>query len=236
MLQINLSKALDRKSILLILCSTTYVLSQGKPVNLEIEIKLLIDDATIPIFKNHPMLQRLIQPMYQQRLISTYFDTPTKQLRRMGYALRIRQHNERLIQTLKGPAENHKGIDARQEWETPITEFVIDPNLIPIKKVSDLFNKPKFLENFGAQFVTDFTRTIWDIELSDKTVIEIALDQGNIIAGEHRTPLQEIELELKAGHAETLKALSTLFCTELGLTPEKRSKAARGFALLHETD
>lgn len=201
-------------------------------MNIELEIKLAIHDSAIPLLQQHPLLQRTIKPSEQRRLISTYFDTPDKQLRKQGFALRIRQDDEQYVQTLKGRAELQSGITARKEWEWPLPNFALDIKLIPLPELQKLFAKPKFIIDFGPQFVTDFLRTTWDIQLCDNTVVEVALDRGLVSAGAQSTPIQEIELELKAGNPEVLKALGHLFAVELGLPVESRSKAARGFALL----
>lgn len=201
-------------------------------MNIELEIKLAIQDSAIPQLKKHPLLQTTIKPSEQRRLISTYFDTPDKQLRKQGFALRIRQDDNIFVQTLKGRAELKAGITARREWEWPLPSFALDLNVIPISTLQKLFTKPKFLIDFGPQFVTDFMRTTWDIQLSDSTLIEVALDQGAISAGNRSIPIQEVEFELKGGNPEVLKATAHLFQVELGLTPEDRSKAARGFALI----
>lgn len=205
-------------------------------MNLEIEIKLAIDDAALTLLKQHPLLQHTLQPSKQQHLLSTYFDTSDKQLRQAGYALRIRQQDNQFIQTLKGRAENHQGLSARREWEWPLPEFKINAELIPIPALQTLMATPQFCRDFRPQFMTDFIRTTWDIVLSDQTWVEIALDQGKIIADKKELALQELEFELKAGNTHTLQALAALFAAELGLKPENRSKAARGFDLMMDVN
>ncbi len=203
-------------------------------MNIELEIKLAIHDSAIPLLKKHPLLQKTIKPSEQRKLISTYFDTPDKQLRKLGFALRIRQDDDTFVQTLKGRAELQAGITARKEWEWPLKDFALDFTVIPLPALQKLFTKSKFLIDFGPQFITDFMRTTWDVQLSDNdnTLIEIALDQGLISAGTRSAPIQEVEFELKNGNPEVLKAVANLFQVELGLISEDRSKAARGFALI----
>ncbi|MFN7098415.1 MAG: inorganic triphosphatase, partial [Gammaproteobacteria bacterium] len=99
-------------------------------MNIELEIKLAIHDSAIPLLQHHPLLQNLIRPSQQRRLISTYFDTSDKQLRKEGFALRIRQDNNNYVQTLKGRADIQSGITARKEWEWPLNKFALDLSLI----------------------------------------------------------------------------------------------------------
>ncbi|NNM58718.1 MAG: CYTH domain-containing protein [Legionellales bacterium] len=200
-------------------------------MNIELEIKLAISDAAIVLLKQHPMLQKPMCPSSKRRLISTYFDTPDKQLRKQGYALRIRQDEGLFTQTLKGRATAQFGLTARNEWEWPLEQFALDFSLIPVPELKTMFSDSNVMQYFSPRFTTDFIREAWDIELSDQTLIEVALDRGIISVGEHSSPIQELELELKKGNPETLKAFANLFQVELGLSPENRSKAARGFAL-----
>lgn len=84
-------------------------------------------------------------------------------------------------------------------------------------------------------FRTDFTRTLWNIELNDATV-EAAIDQGDVIAevnGEaRRAPISEVELELKSGDEAALHALAAeLGKAVAGLAPDNVSKAQRGYQL-----
>ncbi len=200
-------------------------------MNIELEIKLAIENEAISLFKKHPMLQQTICPPSVRRLISTYFDTPDKALRKQGYALRIRQDEDRFTQTLKGRAPAQAGMTARHEWEWPLENFALDFSVIPVPELKKWFSDAEVIKNFTPRFTTDFIREAWDIELTDKTRVEIAFDKGIVSIGERSTPIQEVEFELKAGNPETLKALASLFQVELGMSPENRSKAARGFAL-----
>ena len=79
-------------------------------------------------------------------------------------------------------------------------------------------------------FVTQFDREYWNIFHGDSKV-EVALDRGEVIAGDRRALIQEVELELKSGTVEDLRNLADIFMADLGLVVEKQSKAARGYAL-----
>jgi inorganic triphosphatase YgiF len=61
--------------------------------------------------------------------------------------------------------------------------------------------------------------------------IEVALDDGFIIAGDERLTLAEVELELKSGHTADLVAFARDLAEEGGLSLQFESKAARGHRL-----
>jgi triphosphatase len=84
-------------------------------------------------------------------------------------------------------------------------------------------------------FRTNFTRTLWNVEL-DGSEVEAAIDQGDVIAevnGEtRRAPISEVELELKGGDEAALHALAKKLGKQVeGLAPDNISKAQRGYQL-----
>lgn len=57
------------------------------------------------------------------------------------------------------------------------------------------------------------------------------MDEGEIKSGTYRTPICELELELKAGEPETLWSLAIALAEKIPLRPSDSSKASRGNAL-----
>lgn len=83
-------------------------------------------------------------------------------------------------------------------------------------------------------FATEFDRRSLPLALADST-IELALDEGEIRAGEKHLPLCEAELELLSGRPARLFELALLLAEKLDFQLEARTKAERGHALLAET-
>jgi CHAD domain-containing protein len=81
-------------------------------------------------------------------------------------------------------------------------------------------------------FRTRFSRTLHH---ADGGAIELALDEGEIVAGGRRETILELELELKSGAADRLYGLALELAgrgTEaLALRPATESKALRGYRL-----
>ena len=62
--------------------------------------------------------------------------------------------------------------------------------------------------------------------------IELALDQGEVVSGASKTPICEVELELKAGPREALFSLARVLLQAAPLYLSFDSKASRGHALM----
>lgn len=79
-------------------------------------------------------------------------------------------------------------------------------------------------------FSTDFYREKWLVEV-DGSQIEIALDQGEVKAGEFAEPICELELELLSGDTRAVLKLANQLVSQTGLRRGSLSKAARGYHL-----
>jgi inorganic triphosphatase YgiF len=70
------------------------------------------------------------------------------------------------------------------------------------------------------------------LHCADGTVIELALDQGEVSAGDARDVISEIELELKQGNPQQIQDIALLLRSAFHLQPEAISKSERGYRLL----
>lgn len=202
----------------------------------ETELKLSIDPEAVDALLRHPLLASLPK---QQHLTNTYFDTDDLSLTQQKAAVRERQVGGQTLLTVKTAGKSVDGLSQRQEWEAPTVPGAFDfgslmgdtplahalttlaPQLVPV-------------------FTTDFERLSWRIPVQDDaetSVVEVALDRGAIEVTRHgrtaRSPICELELELKAGHANALHHLAAQLQQSAPLTPKDDSKAARGYALFH---
>ena len=190
----------------------------------EIELKLAIPEASIPRLKHHALLAK--QTAEQHTLTNTYFDTPQGLLANARIALRLRRDDGKILQTLKTAGMGSGGFSTRGEWEWALQQFELD--------IAGLTQLPPFadrdhdlLATLTPQLETNFTRTRWDISQAD-SLIEVVLDEGKIISGDHTAPIREVELELKSGHPDTLWDLATRLAQTVPLRPSDSSKAVRG--------
>ncbi len=197
----------------------------GDPV--EVELKLEYDPAERERLLASPLLNAGGgQP---QRLVATYFDTPDLQLKKAGYALRIRKEGRKRVQTVKASDSKAAGLFVRGEWERPVRGDVpvLDERAGPLGQMLD----PSVIARIGPIFVTDVERFSGPIVQGD-TLIEYAVDSGEARAGKRSTALSELELELKQGSPHALFELARGLDAAVPLRLGVRSKSARGYALV----
>ena len=170
-------------------------------------------------------------------LANIYFDTPALTLARSKCALRLRHTPDGWLQTFKTGGNASAGMHSRHEWEMPVAGEKLEIDALlqacdePTVAAALRGAAPDLIELFR----TNFTRTLWQVAHNGATV-EAAIDQGDVIAevnGEtRRSPILEVELELKSGDEVALHALADELRTKVpGLAPDDVSKAQRGYRL-----
>ena len=202
----------------------------------EVELKLAVPSAAL-----RPLQARLarLAPGRELRLQTIYFDTVDLLLARNGMALRLRRDGRRWRQTFKTGAA-HGAFSARGEWETPAPGGRVALDRLATSALPQLLaahGQPDLTPRFATRFV----RSVRTVKL-DGAVVEVALDRGEIVADSgkaaRRSPLLELELELKAGRPRALFRLARRLMVGAGrepplpLRPFTESKAARGYRLL----
>lgn len=200
----------------------------------EIELKLAV--PAVALVRLRGRLRALGVPQVRQ-LDAAYFDTPDRLLASQGMALRLRRQGRQWLQTLKAGAAAD-ALSTRAEWEVPAAAQSLDVQRFPPAARKALRQAGLNLQQAQALqrwFRTRFRRTAWLVE-HDGAQIEVALDEGEIIAGKRRAPLLELELELKAGAPAALLSLALQLvapprAAPLPLVPLPQSKAERGARL-----
>lgn len=200
----------------------------------ETELKLrLVNPGDRQALLNLPILQELTkgQAPVKQTLQTTYFDTPDHHLLRNRLSYRLRLAGDQWIATVKADGGFSGGLHQRQEYNVIVPEPrpSIEPFLdTPIgQRLADALGSQELLPAFG----TSFDRYLLDITMPDDSCIELAVDIGEIIAGEKKQPLAELELELKEGHALALIRLGSELSKAIPLLPELDSKLHRATLL-----
>ena len=193
----------------------------------ELELKL----ALIPKMAQKLLLEGLPNGMRFEpglQLSNTYFDTPDQALKSAKMALRIRRIGDTWIQTLKSEGcSSLGGMTQRGEWES-----VLDSDRLDVAIVKERLPPEIDLATLQPVFSTDFIRHIARVSRADACV-EIALDLGEVIAGQRRAPISELELELKSGSADVLLELASDIAKKIAVRMGVKSKAARAQALLN---
>jgi triphosphatase len=196
---------------------------------MEIELKLALPSSQVAVFLKL-MARRRSEPT-QQDLVTRYYDTPDFALSALGVALRVRRIGRRWLQTLKTEGERRGGLSQRVEYEMPVPRGMPDWSRFPAAALALV---PEALrDQLVPVFETRFQRTAWLISRRGGTKIEVALDVGEVRAGERHLPICEIELELKAGQPDALFELARGWAERLDCLPFDVSKAERGVRLAH---
>ena len=195
----------------------------------EIELKLEVPPRCMGRLGRSAVLKGK-GPGETAELVSVYFDTPKRKLRKNGLALRVRCTDGRYRQTIKQGGDRSAGFSARGEWEQDIGGEQPDLEAASGTPLQPLVGK-KLRRRLRPVFETRVRRRICPITRGGSAV-EVAIDRGRVAAAKKSAPLNEVELELKHGNADALFAIARALAKLCPVRLGTRSKAERGYALL----
>lgn len=190
----------------------------------EIELKLALDPKDADILAASGRLGGEPKKTLQR---SIYFDTPDRDLAKAGLSLRIRNSGGLRVQTVKARGADAAGLFARAEWEQPVAGD--SPVLDDAPSVRALLRERS--ARLAPAFTVEVERIAWDVRDGD-TMLEAVLDRGEVVADDRRSPICEVELELKSGDAAALFDLAHKLDAAAPVRLGVLTKAERGYALL----
>lgn len=167
----------------------------------------------------------------RSRFTALYFDTPARELALHGLGLRLRREGRRWRATLKATGDSGAGLHRRPEWEYPAPGPVLDLARFAGTPLGELPEAATLHERLVPILSTEFTRTRWQLSIAPGSRVEVALDEGRIVARGRALPLEEIEIEVLEGPASAAFDVAETLAAALALRPEPASKLARGLAL-----
>jgi inorganic triphosphatase YgiF len=189
----------------------------------EIELKFEVADEVLPLLGELPAFGA---PARTSRLRSIYFDTPYRDLRNACLGLRVRHSDGGLVQNLKW--EKHSAPFIRHEWETEVGSESPDPGALADTPASAVLESASQLLEPVFTTTVERTRRVWT---RDDDMVELSFDRGEITSGTRREPIQELELELKAGDPQAVFELASALNERVKLPLMFQSKAERGYHL-----
>ncbi|MEO6216999.1 MAG: CHAD domain-containing protein [Sphingomonas sp.] len=198
--------------------------SHGMTRSDEIELKLALSPQDADILECSGLMTGKPKKARQR---SIYFDTPDHALSKAGLSLRVRRSGRKRIQTVKARGAGSVGLFARPEWERTVSDDtpIID-DTTPIRLLlGDL------ADGLAPVFEVHVERCTWHIH-EGGAAIELVLDRGEVIAGDRRSPICEVELELKSGETAALFAFARTLDAVVPVRLGVLTKSQRGYALL----
>ncbi len=159
-------------------------------------------------------------------LISTYYDTPDGDLRKQRISLRIREGGGARLQTLK----RGDGF-AREEHEATLDDASLDLTMPALKAALPGAAR----KALGPRFMVRVVRRQRTFEFGGSR-IEIAVDEGEVQAGDRVRRISEVELELKGGGCEAMFDLARQLSRTAPLYLSFDGKASQGYGLADGTD
>jgi inorganic triphosphatase YgiF len=195
---------------------------------LEIELKFQVPPA------QREALRRAVATAsaHTTRLQAVYADTVDRRLSQAGLALRLRKEGRVWVQTLKGRGDD---LMSRLEHEVPLPPGKGMPSLDPQRHAGSPAGQALMAALADGAVLTPIYRT--DIRRLHRELrfegarVEVAYDQGWILAGDARLPVAEVEFELLAGPPAALVALARRWTERFGLWWDSRTKSERGHRL-----
>lgn len=192
----------------------------------EIELKLLVNQDVADYFSRQISSLRVLR-QHSALLENCYYDTADRYFARHKMGLRVRREHDNFTLTLKTDGQTTGGLHIRPEYNVALKGT--EPDLEVLAGFEELKLPPDL--RLEPIFSTDFERRSWLIECGNGVEIEIALDQGEIRAGNKTDIIREVEFELKNGEiTDLLTFVGGLIFTD-GVRLSAISKAGRGYRL-----
>lgn len=201
----------------------------------EIELKFLLDEAGEARLRAR--LEDLLPAGAAPRrksLRSVYYDTGDHRLRKAGIALRLRLESGQWIQTVKARGAITGGLMRTEEIDAPAPDGALDIGRIAVTEIRDEILAAVGGAELAPVCETRIERSVLILRRESGARVELAIDRGEILAGEARAPFREAELELLEGEVDTLYDLTARLFPDGGLRLSTLPKSARGY-LLAET-
>ncbi|WP_028773274.1 inorganic triphosphatase [Shewanella waksmanii] len=197
----------------------------------EIELKLFFplteQDALAKFLDSLPHSERKVQ---KQLLSNCYYDSDDLQLRRWDMGLRIRGCDQNFEQTIKTKGQVIGGVHARPEYNVALERNQLDLALFPQQIWPEDTDLNALQAQLVALFSTDFYRSKWHVYVDD-SLVEVAVDIGQISANDQQEAICEIEFELLAGEPHALLTLGRQVAAQVPVRLGQASKAQRGYRL-----
>ena len=200
---------------------------------IEAELKIGLAEDELARLRRSPALAALrAERGTTKDLVSVYYDTPGHALAAAGVSLRLRRSGSAWVQTIKrrAGAVVSSGFFAHEEDERPAPggRLILDgPDadgaLAAVRTAAG--DAP-----LAPVFETRVRRQVERLRM-DGAEVELALDEGETVAGTARAPIREAEIERISGDVAAVFAVARALFPTGPIRFSAENKAARGYAL-----
>lgn len=205
---------------------------------MEIELKLAIKDKALAEAIWEDDYLREIGDVDSRETVymkAAYFDTEQYTLSNHDIAFRVRMEGNRVVASLKWNGTSEGGLHAREEINVPMD----DPACF-LQPSADIFKESDagqaVMELLGEEPLHNlleihFLRRRLRVD-TGRSILELAIDTGEIITNYGTLPILELEVELFSGEVEDVKIIGQTLMDRFDLFPLQESKYARGLKLI----
>lgn len=201
---------------------------------MEIELKYAINSKEIAqqIWEDED-LKKIEEHDTRETLFmkATYFDTVDYDLCKNDLAYRIRCEGDKLVATLKWGGRNDGALHTREEINIPVSNT--SPNPVTFEESEIGKDLIRILNGKPLHPIMNMQieRRRFRLDTKD-TIMEVAIDSGQIVTEKSSSPICEVEIELFSGEHGPLLEVGRKLIAKYGLVSEKKSKFYRGLVLL----
>ena len=210
---------------------------------MEIEVKYQLPSSEVleAVWNDKKLMEITIPDSIEKvPMLAIYYDTKDRALNRAGMVMRVRREGDDAFCTIKWNGKLVGGVYEREEINIPLQTK--DAYCVPKAEVLEHYEKGREIvtltqdSSLVPTLKMEFLRCRKKLNYG-KNIIELALDQGEIIAGEKTCDILEMELEHQSGTDPLIVLeLGEVVAYDYGLELQTRSKYARGLELLNMRD
>ncbi|HEY8033682.1 MAG TPA: CYTH and CHAD domain-containing protein [Methylocella sp.] len=199
------------------------------PVGRDLEIKFKTNSEGLKLALRSELLSTGAPDTRRRTLRSVYFDTPAGDLQKHQMFLRVRKVRNTHIMGLKEGRPLAEAPFSRREIEVRVPR--LDPDITRFgDAIAAELNRVIDGQPLEQKFETQIKRRLRCLNL-ERSLIEVAFDEGFIVVGDRRHPLTEIDLDLKTGEETAFYDLAVRLADTLPFQLDVMSTAERGFML-----
>lgn len=137
--------------------------------------------------------------------------------------------------TLKWNGSSEEGMHKREEINVPVSDeeklHTPDIRIFDQSEMCEVLEKVVGKRTLLPVMDIYFTRRQMRLD-TGKSISELSVDCGEIVAGGRTAPISELEIELYSGEESDMKALGETLAAKYQLSPEDASKYKRGLDLM----